>query len=231
MAQGYIYVLSNVSLNGLVKIGSTAFHAVARARQLSSATAIPTPFVVAYETYVNHYQEFEKELHHRLSKHRVNPKREFFEISVESAVNMIIEMRNMPLYQPQDQYEAVELLPELLKRYQNHIDAEIASARIYQKSERVYFETTKDTYIGDDLKDQDIHREDLGFIAEYVDQEHDAPVFRAADSIEINVKKFLELDDISMANCFGQLFAPGWDPGKGRTRTHPPEPQKHHGEE
>ena len=229
MAHGYIYILSNVSLNGLVKIGSTVFHAAARAKQLSSTTAIPTPFVVAYEAYVNHYQKFEKELHHRLSKYRVNPKREFFKISVESVVKMIIDMMDMPLYKPQDQYEAIEILPELLKRYQNHIDAEIVSARIYQESERVYFETTKDTYIADELKDQDIHREDLGFIAEYADKEHDAPVFHAADSIEINVKKFLELDDISMVNCFGQLFVPGWAPCKSCIEAHAPDLQDHDG--
>lgn len=212
MSHGYIYLLSNSSMNGLIKIGSTAFSAAVRAKQLSSTTAIPTPFVVAYEVYVNHYQEFEKELHRKLSEYRVNPRREFFEISVESAAKMIRDMVHMPLYRPEEQYEAVEILPELFKRYQNSMDPDIVSARIYQESEKIYFETTKYRYIGDDLRDQDIHREDLGFIVEYGGKYQDDPYFVAADSIEINVKKFLELDDLSMANCFGQLFKPGWAP-------------------
>jgi hypothetical protein len=44
----------------------------------------------------------------------------------------------------------------------------------------------------------------LGFIIEDCD-ENDT-LFKATVPVEINAKKFMELDDISMENCVGQLF-------------------------
>ena len=49
MEEGYVYILSNDSLNGLLKIGSTTFGAEKRAKQLSYTTALPSPFIVEYE--------------------------------------------------------------------------------------------------------------------------------------------------------------------------------------
>lgn len=214
MSNGYIYILTNPSLDGLLKIGSTAYNVAVRATQLSSTTSIPEPFAVAYEIYVNNFQEFEKELHSKLSKHRVNPKREFFKLSVESVIEVIKDMAKIPYYKPEDYFEAIEILPKLLKRYGNNINPSIVSVRIYQEIDRVYLETTEYEYIADYLKDQHIHRNDLGFIADLVDEYHDDPVFKVTDPIEKNVGKFMDLDDISMANCAGQLFVPSWDPYK-----------------
>lgn len=214
MSNGYIYILTNPSLNGLVKIGSTAYNVAVRVKQLSSTTSIPEPFAVAYEIYVNNFQEFEKELHNKLSKYRVNPKREFFKISVESVIEVVKNMAKTSHYKPEDYFEAIEILPKLLKRYGNNINPSIVSVRIYQEIDRVYLETTEYEYIADYLKDQNIHRSDLGFISEWVDRYHDAHVFEVTDPIEKNVEKFMELDDISMVNCAGQLFVSSWDPYK-----------------
>ena len=48
---GYVYVLINPSLNGIVKIGKTQNNPDERAKELSSATGVPTPFFVAYSSY------------------------------------------------------------------------------------------------------------------------------------------------------------------------------------
>jgi hypothetical protein len=53
MEQGWIYVLVNSSLPGLVKVGRTSRSTQERVAELSAATGVPTPFVLAFD------QEFE----------------------------------------------------------------------------------------------------------------------------------------------------------------------------
>lgn len=49
---GYIYVLINPSMDGLVKIGKTTRDPSGRAKELSGATGVPSPFLLAYETLI-----------------------------------------------------------------------------------------------------------------------------------------------------------------------------------
>src|SRR5688572_6679317 len=48
---GYLYVLINPSLPGLVKIGKTNRDPEQRAAELSAATGVPTPFVLVYDAF------------------------------------------------------------------------------------------------------------------------------------------------------------------------------------
>lgn len=208
MEEGYVYILSNDSLNGLLKIGSTTFGAEKRAKQLSYTTALPTPFIVEYEIYVRHYVEFEKAIHRKLDSYRVNPKREFFAVSIDKAIEVIDHEKKKPYYDADDTYSAIEILSKLVKKYGTYIAPDIVSAKIYEEIERVYFEYTKYEYIDGYLKNQNIHRIDLGFIIVDIDEED--KLFKKEVPIEVNVKKFLELDDISMANCFGDIFIEEW---------------------
>ena len=208
MEKGYVYILSNDSLNGLLKIGSTTFGAEKRAKQLSYTTALPTPFIVEYEIYVRHYVEFEKAIHRKLDSYRVNPKREFFAVSIDKAIEVIDHEKKKPYYDADDTYSAIEILSKLVKKYGTYIAPDIVSAKIYEEIERVYFEYTKYEYIDGYLKNQNIHRIDLGFIIVDIDEED--KLFKKEVPIEVNVKKFLELDEISMANCFGDIFIEEW---------------------
>jgi hypothetical protein len=45
---GYIYILINPSLEGLIKVGKTTRDPIDHAVELSKATGVPTPFIVAY---------------------------------------------------------------------------------------------------------------------------------------------------------------------------------------
>lgn len=208
MEEGYVYILSNDSLNGLLKIGSTTFGAEKRAKQLSYTTALPTPFIVEYEIYVRHYVEFEKAIHRKLDSYRVNPKREFFAVSIDKAIEVIDHEKKKPYYDADDTYSAIEILSKLVKKYGTYIAPDIVSAKIYEEIERVYFEYTKYEYIDGYLKNQNIHRIDLGFIIVDIDEED--KLFKKEVPIEVNVKKFFELDEISMANCFGDIFIEEW---------------------
>lgn len=90
---GYVYVLINPSLPGLVKVGKTTRDVEARAKELSSATGVPTPFVAAYEVYTEDCDSLERMVHTYLGEMgvRVSQNREFFEGSVTQAVNALID--------------------------------------------------------------------------------------------------------------------------------------------
>ena len=65
--KGYIYALINPSLKGLVKVGKTSRNPEARAIELSSATGVPTPFIVGYEILVDDCDAAESFVHELLS--------------------------------------------------------------------------------------------------------------------------------------------------------------------
>lgn len=86
---GILYAMTNASMPGLVKIGVTTDTAANRAKQLSAATASPTPFHVVYQKVVSDCNDAEAKVHAALADRRVNDGREFFEVSVyEAAVAM-----------------------------------------------------------------------------------------------------------------------------------------------
>jgi hypothetical protein len=88
MAAGFVYVLTNKAMPGLVKIGFSTRSPEERAVELST-TGVPFPFVVAFSAEVENAVEAEAATHLALTEHRVSSAREFFRISVESAVSAI----------------------------------------------------------------------------------------------------------------------------------------------
>ena len=203
MGAGYVYILINKSLDGLIKIGSTTLGAEERARQLSSSTGVPTPFMVAYEIYVDNSTKLEKQIHNLLDEFRVNPNREFFKYPLHKAIELIQKLnKNDDI----NVFESIEISSSLLARYGNSIEESISSMRICQNNERVYFEFTKNEYIADYLKNQIINRIDLGFI---IGNDGDR-MFNVEKHIGVNVDKFLALDDYSMLNCVDKIFTKEW---------------------
>lgn len=89
MGAGYIYLLVNSSMVGLVKIGKTERQPSGRADELSLATGVPTPFVVGYNTFVNDCDEAERLIHQHLATFRANARREFFQVSATDAIHVI----------------------------------------------------------------------------------------------------------------------------------------------
>lgn len=85
----WIYVLSNVSIPNMVKIGYTRLTPEERARKISSSTGVPTPFVIEFAFKCHEGEFLENEIHRSLDMYRVNNNREFFEISVSEAINIV----------------------------------------------------------------------------------------------------------------------------------------------
>lgn len=90
--RGYIYILTNESMPGLLKIGQTREIPEKRAINLSGHTGVPSPFRVVYSTVVGNRRLVEKITQQRLSLHRVSGKREFFSMSVTEAISVIEEV-------------------------------------------------------------------------------------------------------------------------------------------
>src|SRR3989304_8754805 len=87
MSVGYIYVLSNQTMKGLLKIGFTSQSVEVRVKQLSSATGVPAPFEIEYYCLTLDPEDIEKKVHEQFSSKRIN--KEFFEIPLHEAVRFI----------------------------------------------------------------------------------------------------------------------------------------------
>jgi hypothetical protein len=83
MSYGFVYYLTNPSMPGLTKIGFTFKHPLARMDELTKATACPTPFEMLAFFDTPTPREAERAIHTALEEFRVNPSREFFEVSGE----------------------------------------------------------------------------------------------------------------------------------------------------
>lgn len=89
---GYVYILQNDSMPGLLKIGKTARNSRERAKELSSSTSVPTPFRVVFELSSDRYEILEREVHNKLARCRVGSKREFFKCTVGIAKKALKEV-------------------------------------------------------------------------------------------------------------------------------------------
>ena len=118
--KGYVYVMINPSYEGLVKIGKTTKDPEERAKELSSATGIATPFIVAYKRMFNDCSRAESLIHSILEErgHRINKSREFFSISISDAINVLLEIKEpeidsaISIFQQENMHENTDSLAE-----------------------------------------------------------------------------------------------------------------------
>ena len=85
---GFVYILSNPSMPGLLKIGSTEKLPTERASQLYS-TGVPEPFKVEFAVWCEDHRETEHSVHEELEDFRVGDCREFFRATVPFAIHAI----------------------------------------------------------------------------------------------------------------------------------------------
>lgn len=94
---GHIYVLINYSMENLIKIGKTSREPEERAKELSSATGVPTPFIVAYDAFFHNCSEAENYIHKKLEYlgYRLSKNREFFQAPLKEIINIVFEAQNV----------------------------------------------------------------------------------------------------------------------------------------
>lgn len=92
---GFVYILTHRCFkDGIVKIGRTKGEVEKRNKQLFS-TELPWPFDTYATLKTSRFVETEKLIHYFLDDKRINPKREFFEISPKRALEIFYRVREV----------------------------------------------------------------------------------------------------------------------------------------
>lgn len=86
--KGYVYILSNPSMPGLVKIGKTTRTVEARANELNSS-GVPTPFDIEGEFLSPDCNQLELQIHEYFNQSRISECREFFRVEAGEAGRII----------------------------------------------------------------------------------------------------------------------------------------------
>lgn len=84
--KGWVYVISNNAMSGLVKVGFSSKDPDLRASELNH-TGSPHPYVVDYEVLTEHPRDIEQQVHRKLSEYREG--REWFRCAPEFAVSVV----------------------------------------------------------------------------------------------------------------------------------------------
>jgi len=88
----FIYILVNKSVPNMVKIGMTTNTVEERARQISSATGVPTPWIPVFKFECYRSDLLEKEIHEYFHNERVNTHREMFNVDSYTAEEIIKDL-------------------------------------------------------------------------------------------------------------------------------------------
>lgn len=114
--KGFVYVLSNNSYRSeLIKIGQSGYHPTKRAKELSSETSVPEPFVVEYCALVDNFEQLEKKVHEALQSYRNTENREFFNCPIPLAITTIKEYARR-IYDEEIYYQSPEEIEEFRQR-------------------------------------------------------------------------------------------------------------------
>jgi hypothetical protein len=199
MVGGYVYVLLNTAMDGIVKIGSTTDSSEARAADISRATGVPTAFLVVYEEFVPDCKEAERRVHARLAQARVNPRREFFRVPPKVAVKVVQEVAREFITPVSpvtgEAADVVEILPALKAKYPQYLRPEIVSVQVARGRSACYLEIHSKP--GQHFYDEDIVFVDLAIV-----WDDNAPLFPVSRSAAENASAFLgELDPYSIIMC------------------------------
>ncbi len=88
---GFVYVLSNESMPGIVKIGMTTRDPEVRLKEINAATGV-LPFAIEAVIISRNAKWTEREVHERLAGRRISKSREFFRIDPAQAKKTIFDV-------------------------------------------------------------------------------------------------------------------------------------------
>lgn len=188
MSAGYVYILTNLAMPGLIKVGRTFRDSKARARELHT-TGVPSPFEVAFELFSEDHETLEQKLHEQIAEFRVSGNREFFRYPLRLAIGHLQELSS-PSKESSSAYCAESILHELIEKYREWLKPTIVDVRIVQTQERVWLEITEEEEKAGYLIDQTIKRSDLAFCTGF-----EGRYFSPDYSVSENARKFVETWD------------------------------------
>lgn len=111
MTKGYVYILKNQSMPGLLKIGKTTRSVQQRANELWQ-TGVPTPFEVVEQVRSPDCGELEAWVHKGLAQFRVSSGREFFAVQEERAIRELGNWHNEQIKLLVDEFKPDHVLIE-----------------------------------------------------------------------------------------------------------------------
>lgn len=124
---GYVYILSNPLISG-IKIGCTTRTVAARLSDINQGSGVPAYYKEEYSVYTRRVEYLEKKMHDCLLNHRIKNSREFFDISVDDAKDIL----NKLFRQVEDEidndpklkriFDCINWLSKLLKKIDYHSD-------------------------------------------------------------------------------------------------------------
>jgi hypothetical protein len=91
--KGWIYIISNKAMPGIIKIGYSTKDPKLRAEELNH-TGSPHPYIVEYEMLIEKPFEIEQKIHKVLYNNHEG--KEWFRCSIESAISAIKRMMSRP---------------------------------------------------------------------------------------------------------------------------------------
>lgn len=89
MQDGIIYILTNLAMPGLVKIGMTTRYEIHQRMNELNTTALPVPFECVYAGKTENIKNVENAFHQAFAPYRTNSKRKFFEIEPQQAIVLL----------------------------------------------------------------------------------------------------------------------------------------------
>jgi len=110
MAKGFVYILRNEAMPGLLKIGHSVKVPTERATELFT-TGVPEPFELAYYCLVEDAKKLEADIHRKLSEIRHRDGREFFRLELKAAIESIAA-----LCTPEHEWRKEEIQPTIQYR-------------------------------------------------------------------------------------------------------------------
>jgi len=96
----FLYIASNQSLEGIVKIGFTRRNPSERMLELDT-TGVPTPFDISFVACLEDAKNLESLVHQYLADCRIRNEREFFKINLREAINAVmavVDINNIEIF-------------------------------------------------------------------------------------------------------------------------------------
>ncbi len=105
--KGFVYIMSNRSMPGIIKIGMSTKIPDERAKELSSETSCPTPFIVEYYALFDDMISAESIAHQKLNEYRHG--KEFFQVDILKAIGTIesIDINHIRLFSKKENDEKI----------------------------------------------------------------------------------------------------------------------------
>jgi T5orf172 domain len=150
---GYVYLLINLTLEGLVKIGKTNRDPSARVKELSASTGVPTPFVLAFDSFFEDCTAAEEYVHTLLKQrgYRIAENKEFFRVPMNEAIKIIVDAQKH--FDSQKKVEDIQRTPlvassdraiqALLSEAQENLDSTGEVLRNPKKALQLYKQASK----------------------------------------------------------------------------------------